>query len=310
MMHQAAKPFLYPSQRTMPESISVLIGNYNHSRFIQALVYRLAYWQSIYPKHLEVIISDSGSNETNQQIIKDMLAEMRGSLRMKYIYLDKSAERKENPRFNGYAFCVNAGAREAQGDVLIHCDSSILVSPTYPQAMSSPHMERERLFVRAGLTNHTEEHTQRAMQEEHYKTKSWDELVADLGKNPRFSLGRPAWSVTKQAFEDVGGMDESMQTYGAIDDDFVTRLMLLGYENVQADVFVIHQFHTEDRKSDGTNERKMRENIKQRKTKVKTSCCCDKMFSNFQDDESWLCWYWINGASARVTRRNMGIWKE
>jgi glycosyltransferase involved in cell wall biosynthesis len=289
----------------MPKSVSVLISNYNHSRFIKALVDQIAYSQLVYPKRLEVIITDSGSDLANQVMIHGMLEEYREVLRMKYVCLDKSAERAANPRFNGYAFCVNVGAQQAAGDVLIHCDSSILIPPTYLEALASPHMERDQLFVRAGLCNIDEKETRLCMAQKMWE-RGWNSIVAHYKMPRKKSLGRPAWSVTKKAFEVVGGMDESMQTYGAIDDDFVTRLMMSGYNNVEADIYVIHQFHTEDRKNDGVNEGKMHKHCRERTTTVETSSDCDKVMANWTQEEYHSSWRWIHGEKASDWRRFRG----
>lgn len=282
MMHQVTRPFT--GNGVMPESVSVHISNYNHARFIQQLVYRLVNCQSELPQNYEIILTDGGSHVSDIELLKSLLEEY-SDVKMTLVLLDKSKERAENSNFNSYSFCINAGAQVSTGDVFIHCDSSILVPDDFVQQMASPHTVDEKIVLRAGLVNYNEEETRQAFEEQVYQ-KDWKSIVGIIQRKLKFSLGRPAWSVRREAFFEVGGMDQEMVVYSEIDDDFITRLIMRGYSNMHIDSFVIHQYHQENRNNHGgVNHRKMLEHIRKRQWRVnegKEIGQYDRLFRNFE----------------------------
>lgn len=247
--HIQTKKIKYPipSSKKMPSSISMIISNYNHSHMVMRILWQLAHTQRYMPSNFEVIVTDSGSNKENRDIIENMLLCYRMRLNMRYVYVDCSEQRNKDPKFNGYGPCINAAVKNAKYNLICYCDSSILVPPDYLWDLSYPHTESNKRFVRSPLKNANAKQS-----EEIVKSGSWE----DFDKFGQFkqSQGRPSWSVSKKNFINVGGMDESMLYYGSTDDDFVLRLIMNGCDNVMSQSYVLHLFHEEPhRKGDPRN---------------------------------------------------------
>ncbi len=258
--HNSHQQLVYPKPlpEHFPVKTSVIIGNYNHSKMVVRLVDNLFYGVKR-DDETEIIIGDSGSDKENQFIIFDLMEQYKGKFPIKYIYCDLSKERAEIPKFHGAVFCVNAAARVAKHDILIYCDSSIILPPSFLFELSSPHCGSMHGFVRAPLLNinmgDVVENEDDRKQPDYYqklKDKFWGTK----------SHGRPTWSIRKEDYILLGGMDEEMRYYGIGDDDLVTRCIMRGYGNWMSETEVLHIYHPEPRDDNNHyNARLMQEHI-------------------------------------------------
>jgi glycosyltransferase involved in cell wall biosynthesis len=237
--HQDTKPVHYPepSADLMPQAVSMVVSNYNHSEMLRRLVWLLSQTQKLIPREFELLITDSGSNDENVELVERMLAIFGSQLNIRYVYIDCSDERQADPKFNGYARCVNAGVKLAKHNIIVYADSSILIPDDYLWDLAYPHgTPNARRFVRSPLLNATKEQAKLF----NCRWEKWQDFSPFTP-----SHGRPSWSIKKQHFMEVGGMDEDMCRYGAVDDDFVLRTIMNSCENLISRSPVLHIYHEE-----------------------------------------------------------------
>lgn len=260
LQHQITQEFKYPKNRIMPESVSVITGSYNHARFFRSLVHRLVNCQEILPEKYEIVVGDTGSNKENQDIFNEILEEYKGKVLIKYVYINKNNMR-HIPHFHAWSFSINAAIKASVGDIVVYCDSQILVPPRLISSLASPHMEADNIFIRSKTLNFSHQETDVAINEDFYK-KPWNEILSLVSKK-KYSLGRTSWGVRREALIKVGGADERFTHYGCHDDDMILRLMLNGYKNMMADVECIHQRHedTDRNATDRYNETILKNNL-------------------------------------------------
>ncbi len=125
-------------------SASVIIHLYNHSKFLKML------FQSFEQLDMEnidteFIITDSGSDDENVQIVKDLIDKYNGTLKIKYLWNDLSEQRKKfesehkDIPFHGFNRISNVALNHIQNDIYCLCDSSNIVAREWLRTLISPH---------------------------------------------------------------------------------------------------------------------------------------------------------------------------
>ncbi|RLD09490.1 MAG: hypothetical protein DRI44_08370 [Chlamydiae bacterium] len=249
--HQITSPV--PEVKTFihDATVSFIIGNYNHSDFVNDLLWQILSYVEI-PRgwEVEIIISDTGSRQEELDKIAKFVSKtfelwkQRKIKRVLLVLQDLNPLRIQRPTFHGYSFALNAGVRCADHDIIIYCDSSIIIPKNFIEEMTKIHYA-ETCFLRAGLFNLTKELTEKIRRNR--QKYNFDIINEQFLSQLKPSLGRPAWSVKRSLFNQLGGMDEEMIDYGAVDDDFVNRIIMCGYKNYQSPIYVFHQWHPERR---------------------------------------------------------------
>jgi len=260
--HQITKPYQYGNKKEMPESISVVTGSYNYSHFLRHLIYRMTKVQVALPKKYEIVIADTGSTTEDQEKMLALMEEYRGVVNIKYVMHNKNDIRGSIPHFHAWSFGVNAAFNAAENDVVIYCDSSILVPEDFVLSLGSPHVRHDKLFTRCATYNYNMKETEVSIQEEMYK-RPWNEIWALLSKK-KSSLGRSGWSVKRKELLDVRGADVRFTHYGCHDDDLIMRMMMNGCRNMSSDTKAVHQSHSDtDRNArDKYNEKILIQNVR------------------------------------------------
>ncbi len=244
--HNSHQQIVYPKDLPVwGTPVSLMVGNFNHSKMVRRFVENIFLSQPIGSReYYEIVVADSGSDAENIAEIKKLMQEFRGVFPFQFVYVDKTEDRCRIPGFHGFSFCVNAGARVANNDILIYCDSSIIVPPYFLAEMTMPHCGGLNGFLKAPLVNlHSEPDFDHRDIQYYQKIKEKYQLIN--------SHGRPAWSVKKASFIALGGMDEEMTRYSVVDDDFVCRFIMAGGGNWISESEVIHIYHPEPRDDSG-----------------------------------------------------------
>ena len=246
--HTHHEEFVYPNEKIKINTLaSIVIGNYNHSDETLALVKRLTdYQREDIP--IEIIVSDTGSNKEQMQLLTDGLGKMEAlDVAIRLVIIDKAELRKNHANIHAFSFGINAGARIADGKVLIFCDSSIITPQDFVYEMCLPHVKGNKVVVRAPLWDIKEENISFINKKEIRNTPYGSILDRIDKKILRHTMGRPAWSVQRQDFLNLHGMDEQMIYYGVTDDDFVLRMLMTEAKNWMSKSRVIHIWHPETR---------------------------------------------------------------
>lgn len=273
LAHQITRNYKYnPGEDRVPPEASVLIGNFNHSHFIQQLVYRLVHCQEKRPPKLEIVIADTGSNEMHQDMIIEMMKEYEKIPGVDFIFVCKNMNehRGKIPHFHAWSYCINAALAVIRYDVTYYCDSSILVPPRFFISLGAPHLDHDNIFIRTKTLNYSIEETEMSLKDDFYK-KPWRQVFDLLGKE-KYSLGRTAWSVKTKHLQAVGGADERFTHYATHDDDMILRLMQHGCVNTMSDIPAIHRRHldTDRDATDGYNARILKDNLSKKLIKANT----------------------------------------
>lgn len=161
------------------------------------------------PVNFEIIISDNGSADDLQSVLKEA-SQQWPSLAIRYI--DSSAKR-------GVSYARNAGARMARAQRIAFCDSDDVVCPDWVRAMSDG---LERYDGVGGALD------ERSLNGE-------DPPVYEIAKNSLptgldflpYPIGANC-GVRYEAWEKLNGFDEGF-LHGAEEVDFFWRLQLAGY---------------------------------------------------------------------------------
>jgi hypothetical protein len=117
------------------------------------------------PEEFEIVVSDTGSTPRHQEAMLGLLEATQGKVKIKYVMKDVNSLRESTPHFHGWSFCINAALKVAEGDVVVYCDSSILIPEDFIYLLTAPHTDQDRLFVRCATYNFSEEETVRSLEE-------------------------------------------------------------------------------------------------------------------------------------------------
>jgi glycosyltransferase involved in cell wall biosynthesis len=176
---------------------------------------------------LEVIVVDDGDDPGTSEIVDGL----RGDVSITLLTQHR----------RGAASARNAGARAAQGELLIFCDDDMVVAPShvaqhlathvaYPNAMAGS----DRWYTRAALTalESTRFGRYRVELERGFRDRLDEPLLEGDCTEARI-LAACDLSVQRTAFWDLGGFDEDFPHAGAEDQDFSLRARHAGLQLVR-----------------------------------------------------------------------------
>ncbi|QXT61960.1 glycosyltransferase family 2 protein [Tessaracoccus palaemonis] len=154
----------------------------------------------------EVIISDNGSTDGTRDVVHRWAAEQRPAFELRVV--DAGAK-------PGISFAKNTAARVAKGSVFAFCDSDDEVS------------ERWVSIAHSSITPTVDAVGGRAVVAEGSGRDQLPEGLWSFGYLP-FALGG-SFAVSREAYFDIGGFDESLPPYGFEDVDVSWRIQEAGY---------------------------------------------------------------------------------
>ncbi|MBB1517124.1 glycosyltransferase family 2 protein [Tessaracoccus sp. MC1679] len=156
----------------------------------------------------EVIISNNGSTDGTQGIAEEWASNALGAV--------AAAQIIDSGQQPGIPFARNAGARAARGRLLAYCDADDAVKPGWVAAHAA--------MIQSGLGGG---------RVEAYRPDGTAEIGAfsDSLMATTYLPHVPGcnFSITRDAFFDVGGFDESLPPYGCDDLEFSWRVQERGY---------------------------------------------------------------------------------
>ena len=211
-------------------SISIIIPTYNRSRLLIRALDAIRR-ESLPAEKLEVIISDDGSSDGTEALVKSFAADYR----IKYHYQEDRGFRAAAAR--------NAGAELAEGDVLLFLDAGQLPGPRLAESHLSSHASLSGMHGALIGPMYGYFPDSRAFPEDDEHLSAEDILgLIRKETDPRyeyfagigFDLGRSPlpllffWtgncSVGTDDFWNAGGFNESFQEWGIEDTDLAYRL--------------------------------------------------------------------------------------
>lgn len=200
--------------------ISVIVPAYNAQKTIHQSIEALLAQE--YPKeHYEVIIIDDGSSDGTADVVK--------AYPVKYLH-----QRNQGP-----ATARNAGAREAQGEIILFTDSDCVPFANWIAEMVKPFENKEVVAVKGAYKN---------------KQKSMVARFAQLEFEERFEMLKKAESIDmvdtysagyrKDIFLQMGGFDPYFPVANNEDTELSYRMSKLGYKMIfNPDAIVYHLNH-------------------------------------------------------------------
>lgn len=221
----------------MPEvDISVVIGfkDWGRDRLLASVT---SLTQAFAPLNGEVIVSDFGSDTTDQEDLERRLSDIGA----RYIYTSTDGVWSRSR-------ALNAGFAVARGAVLISTDADMVFSPgslgIVGQRLAQDPKQAIVLQCR-DLPEQFSEHDLIGMD------VNWDALERASRLRPRWGMGG-MMATTRAAFLRVRGLDERMKIYGGEDIDFATRLRRSGCRIEWIDdprVRMYHMWHAPTRRA-------------------------------------------------------------
>lgn len=170
--------------------VSIIIPTYNRQRLLEKTL-RSLFNQSFPKDHYEIVIVDDGSTDETEEMVKNL--SLISPVKIKYF-------KQEN---KGPGSARNKGASNADGEILIFCDSDIIYDPGYLKNLVRPIQAGEAIG-----TTHAQEYIANI---DNPLARRWGtkRIAEDLIE--RFVYR----AISKQAFLEVGGFDP---TRGYCDD--------------------------------------------------------------------------------------------
>jgi glycosyltransferase involved in cell wall biosynthesis len=162
--------------------VSIIIPTYNRQRLLKKTL-RSLFNQSFPKDHYEIVIVDDGSTDETEEMVKNL--SLISPVKIKYF-------KQEN---KGPGSARNKGASNADGDILIFCDSDIIYDPGYLKNLVRPIQAGEAIG-----TTHAHEYIANI---DNPLARCWGtkRIAEDLIE--RFVYR----AISKQAFLEVGGFD-------------------------------------------------------------------------------------------------------
>lgn len=238
----------------MKDKITVIVTLYNRLEYARNMILAL---QQQTKQIDELIFADDGSSEKLIEYIEDLLVDC--NFKIKHVYQDDIGFRLARSR--------NNGAREASGDYLIFLDQDVIFDNDFIESIYNSRRKKRMIFSEA-LSSSLEERNkiqelinQKFDYEKIYKlidnTKKveQDQIVNKekfynfLYKLKLRSRGAKIvgliFSLFKEDFININGLDEKYIGYGYEDDDFGNRFFKYGGETFAFKMkrYPIHMYH-------------------------------------------------------------------
>lgn len=164
--------------------VSIIIPTYNRQRLLEKTL-RSLFNQSFPKDYYEVVIVDDGSTDETEKIVKNL--SIISPVKLKYF-------KQEN---KGPGSAKNKGASNADGNVLVFCDSDIIYDPSYLKNMVCPIQVGEAIG-----TTYAQEYIANI---DNPLARCWGTKRISENLIDRFVYR----AISKEAFLEVGGFDPS-----------------------------------------------------------------------------------------------------
>jgi glycosyltransferase involved in cell wall biosynthesis len=236
--------------------ISVVVPTYNRSELLRRTLTELTR-QSVAPDEFEVIVSDDGSTDDTEAVVKGFA----DRLRIAYTFQEDLGFRAGTAR--------NAGARMAGAPLLVFLDSGARAGPGFLHHHARAHAAPRRRMCLGyaygynpeepmeGIDEVLDQHTPEQIVAHFAGTPAFHDLRHDELLPVDFDLNRRtlpwslSWtinaSVMAEDFWAVGGFDDRFVGWGAEDLELAYRLHLAGLDfHYDRDAWVIETPHEHD----------------------------------------------------------------
>ena len=222
----------------MKDKITVIVTLYNRLEYARNMILAL---QQQTKQIDELIFADDGSSEKLMEYIEDLLVDC--NFKIKHVYQDDIGFRLARSR--------NNGAREASGDYLIFLDQDVIFDNDFIESIYNSRRKKRMIFSEAlGSSLEEKNKIQELINTQKFDYKEIYDLVDNTKKveqdqivnkekfyNFLYKLklrSRGAkivgliFSLFKEDFININGLDEKYIGYGYEDDDFGNRLTVAG----------------------------------------------------------------------------------
>lgn len=200
--------------------VSVIVPAYNARNTIRQCIEALL--SQKYPReNYEVIVIDDGSADGTADAVK--------AYPVKYMYQTNK----------GPATARNAGAREAQGEIILFTDSDCVPSDNWIAEMIKPFEDKEVVAVKGGYKTRQKSMVARFAQLEFEERFEMLKKVESIDMVDTYSAG-----YRKEIFLQMGGFDPYFPVANNEDTELSYRMSKLGYKMVfNPDAVVYHLNH-------------------------------------------------------------------
>jgi GT2 family glycosyltransferase len=178
---------------------SVVIATRNRAEYLERALASLLQGQAAHPE-FEVVVADNGSSDATPSVV--------AAIRQRFSDVRYVAVAEPN---RGKA--RNLGAALARGEYLLFCDDDVIVPPHWIAAHAAAHRGAGERVVNGPIVNVASYETRPAPGAAHYS---------------RAFLCTCNASLSRAAFESVGGFDEGFDLYGWEDTELGVRLRSAG----------------------------------------------------------------------------------
>lgn len=239
----------------MKDKITVIVTLYNRLEYARNMILAL---QQQTKQIDELIFADDGSSEKLMEYIEDLLVDC--NFKIKHVYQDDIGFRLARSR--------NNGAREASGDYLIFLDQDVIFDNDFIESIYNSRRKKRMIFSEAlGSSLEEKNKIQELINTQKFDYKKIYDLVDNTKKveqdqivnkekfyNLLYKLklrSRGAkivgliFSLFKEDFININGLDEKYIGYGYEDDDFGNRFFKYGGETFAFKMkrYPIHMYH-------------------------------------------------------------------
>ena len=230
----------------MKDKITVIVTLYNRLEYARNMILAL---QQQTKQIDELIFADDGSSEKLMEYIEDLLVDC--NFKIKHVYQDDIGFRLARSR--------NNGAREASGDYLIFLDQDVIFDNDFIESIYNSRKKKRMIFSEAlGSSLEEKNKIQELINTQKFDYKEIYDLVDNTKKveqdNFLYKLklrSRGAkivgliFSLFKEDFININGLDEKYIGYGYEDDDFGNRFFKYGGETFAFKMkrYPIHMYH-------------------------------------------------------------------
>lgn len=259
----------------MKDKITVIVTLYNRLEYARNMILAL---QQQTKQIDELIFADDGSSEKLMEYIKDLLNNCK--FKIKHVYQDDIGFRLARSR--------NNGAREASGNYLIFLDQDVIFDNDFIEKIYNLRKKKRMIFSEAlGSSLEEKNKIQKFINNQKFDYKEIYKLVDDSKKieqdkivskekfyNFLYKLklrSRGAkivgliFSLFKEDFININGLDEKYIGYGYEDDDFGNRFFKYGGETFAFKMkkYPIHMYHKASSPNGSPNESYYRQRKKE-----------------------------------------------
>lgn len=282
----------------MEDRISVIVTLYNRLEYARNMILALQYQTK---QIHELIFADDGSSEYVLEYIKDLLGKC--NFNIKFVQQEDIGFRLARSR--------NNGARIAEGEYLIFLDQDVIFDKDFIEKIYENRKKKRMIFSRALASSIEEkdkiqeqirkeynyekiygliENFKKVEQEKRVKKEKLYDVLYKLKLRSRGAkIVGLIFSLYKEDFININGLDEKYIGWGFEDDDFGNRFFKYGGNTFvfKMDKYPIHMYHKSANPPTGSlNETYYR---KRKKEISKTNYRCEYGFDKTLGEDTYTC---------------------